>query len=406
MIDLKTLIKNKKAFQSKKEFHTKKTEKKYLAFAVILLSIIFGFFLIKFQKTEIRYQKTKKALQQLQYEVKNIKPYQEALLAPKLAKVPYMDAKGVVLSAKTLQIPGVDAPYNPALITIQNRPYLFFRYDVLSNKATSAPFFSRIGGIFLDENLEPDEKSFHPIPLQSDYVEDPRAIVLKNKIYLFTTLFDPKMPRCRTMHLAIINSSTMEVEKELPLDLNLQWVEKNWTPFEYQDEQGHAHLYFEYQMSPRKLFAIADLDQGKIENITLPKEITYMHMPWESKWGRIRGGTPPQKIGDEYLSFFHSSFKEENGIHWYVMGAYTFQAKPPFAITRMSSQPILFQKMFDTPIIHTADLYKRVIFPSGFIREIQEGKKRIHLACGSNDCAIQMVTFDEEKLIESMTPFQ
>ena len=73
MIDLKTLIKNKKAFQSKKEFHTKKTEKKYLAFAVILLSIIFGFFLIKFQKTEIRYQKTKKALQQLQYEVKNIK---------------------------------------------------------------------------------------------------------------------------------------------------------------------------------------------------------------------------------------------------------------------------------------------------------------------------------------------
>ncbi|MBX9744839.1 MAG: hypothetical protein K2X08_06490 [Chlamydiales bacterium] len=87
------------------------------------------------------------------------------------------------------------------------------------------------------------------------------------------------------------------------------------------------------------------------------------------------------------------------------MGAYTFKAEPPFTITRMSPQPILFRGIFDTPIANTAQDWKRVIFPSGFVLEKQQDRELIHLACGENDCAIKIVTFDKKALLDSLIKF-
>jgi hypothetical protein len=88
------------------------------------------------------------------------------------------------------------------------------------------------------------------------------------------------------------------------------------------------------------------------------------------------------------------------------MGAYTFEAHPPFRITGISNHPILFRGIFDTPYINTASLDKRVIFPSGFVLEKQQNKELIHVACGENDSAVKIITLDKEKLIKSMNRFE
>jgi len=189
------------------------------------------------------------------------------------------------------------------------------------------------------------------------------------------------------------------------LDMNLQWIEKNWGSFEYIGADQKPHLFLEYQMSPRKLFELPDPRVNEVKNLTLPQEVSYLPLPWADKWGAIRGGAPAQKIGNEYLGFFHSSFAE-NGLLWYVMGAYTFEAHPPFRITGISNHPIIFRGMFETPYTNTAPLNKCVIFPSGFVIEKQRSRELIHLACGENDSTVKIVTFDKKKLLASMNRFE
>jgi predicted GH43/DUF377 family glycosyl hydrolase len=112
-------------------------------------------------------------------------------------------------------------------------------------------------------------------------------------------------------------------------------------------------------------------------------------------------------VGGEYLGFFHSCFMDQkSNLLWYVMGAYTFEDQAPFRITGISPYPILFKDIYQTPIIHTGCIEKRVIFPSGYILEKQGDKELIHLACGENDCSVKIVTIDKDKLIQGMERFE
>ena len=88
------------------------------------------------------------------------------------------------------------------------------------------------------------------------------------------------------------------------------------------------------------------------------------------------------------------------------MGAYTFNAAPPFNLTGISKYPILFKGIYETPFINTASIDKRVIFPSGFVVENQDDRELIHLACGENDCSVKIVTLDKEQLLKSMLRFE
>jgi hypothetical protein len=375
-----------------------------------LLLVIISLLGVKIYSMEKKDKKTRKHMRHLSHEMVGIgssKTFGNTRAPLRLAEVPFAEELQVVKSVKQVQIRNMIAPLNPTLLRSPNGGYdLFFRYDVPSAKAINGPFFCRIGAVHLDEHFEQGEKEFQRLNLGSEYAEDPRAFFFQGKPYLFFNQLDLNQPRCRTMSLACLDPETLTVRYKTDLDLNLQWIEKNWPPFEVTDEEGKSSLYFEYQITPRKLYAIEDPNTSHFQDIRLPKDIAYTHLPWVGKWGTIRGGTPPLKIGDEYLSFFHSSFKELNGMYWYVMGAYTFNAKYPFKITRMSAAPILYRGIYETPIIHTADPSKRVCFPSGFVIEKREDGDLIYLACGDNDCAINIVTIDKEKLLKSMVPFE
>jgi len=103
--------------------------------------------------------------------------------------------------------------------------------------------------------------------------------------------------------------------------------EKNWTWFIH---EGQLHL--DYQFSPHIVVALDDKMRQKEHKTPTPLE-------W--KYGHIRGGTPPVKVGDEYVSFFHSSMPWRQKQNRYFMGAFAFEAKPPFAVTRITPEPLL-----------------------------------------------------------------
>ncbi|MDP1608676.1 MAG: hypothetical protein Q8L98_05125 [Chlamydiales bacterium] len=323
----------------------------------------------------------------------------------KLTNIPFGEDSGLILGVTPIDIRNVHAPHNPSLIASESGYHLFFRYDVTSSKAKYVPYHSHIGVVTLDRDFKQGNQEFKKIPIPSNYTEDPRVTKVKDQIYLTFNMLDEENLRCRCMTLANINEKTFDVNYMTVLDMNLQWIEKNWGSFEYTPKDKEPELIFEYQISPRTLFSLPDPTKNELKYLPLPREVAYCSFSWPNKWGQIRGGTPAQKIGDEYLAFFHSAFTEKKGLVWYVMGAYTFKAEPPFTITRMSPYPILFRGIFDAPIANTAQNWKRVIFPSGFVVEKQQDRELIHLACGENDCAVKIVTFDKKALLDSLVKF-
>lgn len=72
---------------------------------------------------------------------------------------------------------------------------------------------------------------------------------------------------------------------------------------------------------------------------------TQGNIDWD--WGILRGGSPALEVDGQYLAFFHSpkemvtaNSRGEKSLH-YFMGAYTFSLEPPFAIEKMSLEPII-----------------------------------------------------------------
>ena len=126
-------------------------------------------------------------------------------------------------------------------------------------------------------------------------------------------------------------------------------VEKNWLLFEHDGE-----LWAIYSIAPQVVLQVTLGDDGPV--LCRP---VYRH-DWDvqgytRRYGQLRGGTPPVRVGDQYVAFFHSSFVAHpwrhrlyrllrqapiNTIH-YVGGVYGFAAKPPFAPLWLHSSPLL-----------------------------------------------------------------
>jgi predicted GH43/DUF377 family glycosyl hydrolase len=323
-----------------------------------------------------------------------------------LRGVPFGEQLGIVRDIIHVDIRNVIAPYNPTIVKTSNGYDLFFRYDVPNPKLKYALFNSRIGVVSLDSGFQQKEKEFKRINLQTDYSEDPRILSIQDQLYLFYNRLEEETPHCRFMCVANLEPNTYEINYSTTLDMNLECVEKNWSPFAHIGLDEKPHLFMEYRINPRKLIELPNPQINEIKNISVPASLAYLNLAWEKKWGKISGGTPSLLIGDEYLSFFHSWFIDDLKRYWYVMGAYTFAAKPPFQLTSMSSYPLLFKSIYETPPINTSSLDKRVIFPSGFVVEKNKDRELIHLVCGENDAGIKVVTIDKEKLIHNLVRFQ
>lgn len=318
-----------------------------------------------------------------------------------LQGISFADRTGLVTRVKSVSIRGVEAPYNSCLISHNEGYVLFFRYDTLTHEGPF-PFYSHIGYVKLNEQFEQGDEEFCTLDTQSQYSEDPRAIQLNNSVYITYNDLLPHSCYCRTIRIAQVDFEKSRARNISILDPHINPIEKNWVPFIYKDKNGIPSIHFQYQFNPHKILKLSDPNKNQLDHLYFVNNPCLKKVPWPERWGIIRGGTPALLVDGQYLSFFHSSFKDQNGLIWYLMGAYTFSPHPPFEITAISQAPILFDGIYGTFPIHSAPPLVRVIFPSGFCEGTENGEAVFHVSCGENDCATKIVTINKDALFKSL----
>lgn len=391
-----------------------KHRKKILWIVVILVIFIVSVLFMQLQKERRIWKKTTK------YYLKSLANFQKKVwvkvpllgnisMPINLQNIPFADETGVVLDVKKVIIKDAPAPYNASIIEKDSKYHLFFRHDLLG-PSEPEPFFSYIGCVELDSNFKQTDKDFIKINTKSHFSEDPRIVQVGQEYYLvYNDLIGKGNGKRRSIHIANIDLNNFNVNFVTDLDFQLKPVEKNWVPFEYIDEKNRSFLCFEYYMKyPRKILKVPDPKINQLTPFTFSNKVAFQNVNWPNVWGKICGGSTAKKISEDlYLGFFHSSFSENDRVSadipvWYVMGAYTFEAKPPFRVTAISNYPILFQDIYTSPPLNTAPPLVRCIFPAGFVIENKEGRDLIHLSCGENDCAVKIITMDKEALLKSL----
>ena len=321
-----------------------------------------------------------------------------------LSTVRFAEDDGIVLGVKTISIRNVVAPYNASLTARGDDLLLFFRYDQFSNDCP-LPFKARIGCVKLDENLDQTDEEYKEIRLENEFNEDPRAFFINNELYLSYNSIRKNRPSnssARIIKLAHLDASTLDVLEEVSLDIKRQNIEKNWTPFAVTNGLKED-LFFKYYLSKNQNLLLEDFKLAHLSEVIHAHPRFPTNGGWAIQWGELRGGTPALKISDEeYLSFFHSSFSCVDGTFWYIMGAYTFETKRPFRITKVSHYPLLFKGIFTAPLLNTANPNIRCVFPAGFVIKKRNGKDVIYLSIGENDSCVKILTLDKEALLGSL----
>lgn len=322
------------------------------------------------------------------------------LLPSKLSRVICAQQIGIIKEVRTVEIDPIFAPYNPSIVEKEDGGYhLFFRYDIAKELWHPQVFQSNIGYAELDDNFKPI-KVVEKINTKSSSSEDPRIVKVGKDFFLsWNDLLDEKKG-CRSIHIGKWNPQNCQLEYITNLDQHIKPIEKNWMPFE-RLEKGKPHLSFVYGIHPHKIIDVPQPETSQVTHFTYPGRINLATADWNKCWGAPFGGTTARLVDNEYLSFFHSWFKEDNKI-WYVMGAYTFESTPPYAITAITPYPILFQNIYSSEYLNTADANKYCIFPAGVAVETKKDRTLLHVSCGENDSKIKIVTFDHKKLRESM----
>ena len=311
---------------------------------------------------------------------------------PQLQNVGFADG-GIVKRNFIVTIPGVPHPYNPSIISHGDGYILALRHDFPFKGAQST-----VALVKLDHDFKV-KKSVQYLDTGYTSSEDPRLYQTKDGLFvIYTNISNRKRREC---HMGVSQIDTHELKgiKRFDLNFKLSKMEKNWTPFVHDGEP-----YFIYKYVPQLIMKLKPGHDGQVELIHGHRPLKPVRS-WEQRWGPMRGGSSAIKVGDEYLTFFHSSFVS-NGIRYYVIGALTFNANPPFQMLRISPAPILFKGIYDMPVTSQVWFYPRnhlrVLFPGGVVKGNEDGRDVYYVFCGENDVAIRSVVIDRERLFNSL----
>lgn len=276
--------------------------------------------------------------------------------------------------------------FNPGLVTIKGQDYLFVRQ---SWTPAGSKFSKNAIAIFLlNDGKLTMAKMFEPIvQFEGEHLEDPRVFQDGWSIWLSCCNFVWNQNNKSTYTHQVLfrldaNFTSLE-RHDVPcignganLALNTR-SEKNWLWFNH---EGLMHMI--YATQPHMVVKF---------NTSFEQPENYLLYPeYEWKYGEIRGGTPPIRIGDEYWSFFHSSLPApEHNSRRYHMGAYAFEAKAPFKPTRITREPLLSGSRHDR-IKPRSPL---VVFPCG--SKLDKGQWTVSFGVNDLDCALIEIPHNE-----------
>jgi len=239
-----------------------------------------------------------------------------------------------------------------------------------------------------------------PQMLNGEHFEDPRAIYFKGQTWLSCCNF--------VVYPISAKKQTWTGAHQILCEVNEHWNtpkrhdpifgkngggtsmnggdEKNWVWFYHDDG-----LHLIYMTAPHTVVPFNKFMEAGKPYVTQEINPLWMH-------GAPRGGTPPVRIEDEYWSFFHSSTPWVGTKRRYHMGAYAFEAKPPFRITKMSSLPLLSGSRKDVWFENKP----LVVFPNGAL--LKDGVWTVVL--GVNDLASAWIDIPHSELVQIVREVQ
>jgi len=298
--------------------------------------------------------------------------------------------------------------FNPTIVEVEGQRRLLVRRVTL-NPNIPPPYdsFSTIAWAPLDDTRIAGPLREIPIskgPNADQQWEDPRiwnlgrtgARAKDNKLWLTCTNFIQKKTWAHQAMVVLDNDFSILTTLHPEYGVNGRSIrenkghEKNWTWFFHDDK---PHLI--YQNQPH---TVVEMDSA-----CSPQREYKTEMPnrlWRGDLGEPRGGTNPVRVGDEYWCFFHSSQPWWNNRRRYFMGAYAFEAKPPFRITRMSSEPMLKGSLKNRRIGE----FPLVVFPGGAL--FDEAKQEWLVVMGINDCECGWQKLPHDFLLSMTLPTQ
>lgn len=311
-------------------------------------------------------------------------------------------AQKFVLEIKKIQIPGFPNAFNPSIIHWKGLILMSFR--IIPDPKNS--YTSQIGLIWLDKHFcpigEPQILDTTLTPTTPSRTDDSRLIAVGDEMYIvYSDNTDLEISRGGfRVFVAKLRFDGGNFYVENPVKLSQfggeikHRREKNWVPFDYQDQ-----LLLAYSLSPHIIFRPI-LELGTCETVSSTAS------NWKWQWGEPRGGSPALKLGEDFLAFFHSSLNiatlhsEGRKMNHYFMGAYTFSASPPFPIKRVSTEPIVAQGFYKGPVYKPYWGSIRCVYPAGFIFD----EDFIWVSYGRQDHEVWIAKLDKKGLLASLAP--
>lgn len=310
-----------------------------------------------------------------------------------------------LLQTKQIHIPNYPDAFNPSIIRWKDKLLMSFRN--IANPKNSY-HSSQIGLVLLDDNFDPISTP-QILKLYDEHfpayqrAEDGRLIEISGHLLMiYSDNEDPVISkggfRVYVAEIKEENNLFSIVRKDKLTqyqgeDSTLR--EKNWTPFNYM-----GSLLLSYSLNPHLVFK-------PLIGFSSCETVSFSSLPLSSwLWGELRGGTQSLKLDNHYLTFFHtclkttSDYSDGKEMLHYLMGACTFEETPPFALTKISPEPIIGEGFFTGPIYKPYWGSWRGIFPGGFIFD----DRYIHIVYGRQNHEIWVVTLDKQGLLDSLIP--
>ncbi len=310
-------------------------------------------------------------------------------------------AQDFILETKRIEFPDFPDAFNPSIIRWQGHLLMSFRCYHPTNGSTN-PFAL----VWLDDDFNPVsdpqvfELPFHN-PVLPSKQQDPRLISVGERLFaVYNNILESVTHReIRRMYVVELfyngekfSAGEPECLEEYEEKTDMRY-EKNWVPFDYQGE-----LLLSYSLAPHRVLRPI-FGTKSCETVSACSR----SFPWN--WGTPRGGTQALRDGDHYLAFFHSwtdaATVQSNGkkISHYVMGAYTFEPYPPFAIIAITPKPLTAPSFYRPPYYKTWKPL-RCVFPGGLVID----GDTIWLSYGRQDHEIWIAKIDKKRLLQSLTP--
>jgi predicted GH43/DUF377 family glycosyl hydrolase len=152
---------------------------------------------------------------------------------------------------------------------------------------------------------------------------------------------------------------------------------------------GDGPFHAVYAVHPHRLLRLSMDGEGPIA-CALAGSTDWNVGDYPRQFGELRGGAPPQRVGDQYYSICHSVHGTPKNYR-YVAAVYRFGASPPFAPTGAPAGILELPNPFGPARTHERlnPAVAEVVYPCGAIH--REGRWFVSYGINDERCAVAVV---------------